>query len=189
MSRELHDTLIQDFTGTSLSLQRAFNKVESAPADAKAILGNVLSSTDLALDRARRRILEARGMPTNTVCTALERVVARHQDQTKARIVLKCEPGDTPLPAPLRSEIAALAEELLRNAIKHAGATRIEIAYSRTASGMTLCVQDDGCGFDPDGVGPDRFGLVGARERAASLDLVLSIESAPGRGTTVTASA
>jgi nitrate/nitrite-specific signal transduction histidine kinase len=50
---------------------------------------------------------------------------------------------------------------------------------------MTLCIQDDGCGFDPDCVPPDHLGLGIMRERAAAIGASLSITSQIGHGTEV----
>ena len=49
---------------------------------------------------------------------------------------------------------------------------------------MTVVVEDDGKGFDPDTVRPEALGLLGMRERLALLDGTLAIESAPGKGST-----
>jgi signal transduction histidine kinase len=52
---------------------------------------------------------------------------------------------------------------------------------------VSLRVRDDGRGFDPGEVGPDRMGLRIMRERLESVGASLEIDSAPGRGTTITA--
>jgi signal transduction histidine kinase len=51
---------------------------------------------------------------------------------------------------------------------------------------VTLTVADDGAGFDPDGDFPGHLGLRSMRERADRAAATLSIESAPGAGTTLT---
>ena len=56
----------------------------------------------------------------------------------------------------------------------------------RSGNRVSVLVEDDGVGFDPDEVlGTSRLGLVGIRERAESLGGTFVIESAPGSGTTV----
>ena len=52
---------------------------------------------------------------------------------------------------------------------------------------VSLSVRDDGRGFDPGAVEPDRMGLRIMRERLDSVGASLEIVSAPGRGTTITA--
>jgi signal transduction histidine kinase len=50
---------------------------------------------------------------------------------------------------------------------------------------VRLSIRDWGCGFDPDQVYEERFGLQGIRQRAQLLGTIASIESAPGQGTSI----
>ena len=51
---------------------------------------------------------------------------------------------------------------------------------------VSLIIEDDGCGFDPDeALQRERLGLLGIRERAEMLGGTLTVESKPGAGTTV----
>ena len=78
-----------------------------------------------------------------------------------------------------------IAEEALNNVTRHADAGHVSIHLSY-ADGVTLTVQDDGEGFDPQAVEPDRYGLIGIRERATLVDGTVEIDSAPHKGTTLT---
>ena len=83
-------------------------------------------------------------------------------------------------------------QEALNNALLHSGANRIEVHLERNETSVRLTICDDGCGFDPllarqrkrrlDGIG-----LLGMRERIESLNGKLTIDSAPGRGTSILA--
>ncbi|MFO1306033.1 MAG: sensor histidine kinase [Burkholderiales bacterium] len=81
-----------------------------------------------------------------------------------------------------------IVQEALRNATRHAQATKVTVAVQAQASGLTLIVRDDGAGFDP-GAGRARrsLGLVSMRERVRLIGGKLDVESAPGRGTSVLA--
>ena len=61
------------------------------------------------------------------------------------------------------------------------------MTVTEDATRVYVSINDDGRGFDP-GLPVSGFGIVGMRERAALLDGTLTIDSAPGRPTTVTAS-
>ena len=67
----------------------------------------------------------------------------------------------------------------------HAGARRVSVQLNY-GDGVTLIIQDDGEGFDPQAVELGRYGLVGIHERATLVDGVVEIDSAPDKGTTLT---
>ena len=74
------------------------------------------------------------------------------------------------------------------NALKHAHASNIWVEVVQEGDEVQLTVRDDGVGFDAGAPGPEgHFGLTMMRERATVASGSLAIESAPGRGTTVTA--
>jgi signal transduction histidine kinase len=76
--------------------------------------------------------------------------------------------------------------ESLANVLKHAGATRTTISLTFNAGRLQLGVSDDGRGFDPASM--PAGGLVGLRDRIRALGGTLTVASAPGRGTRVSAS-
>jgi signal transduction histidine kinase len=77
-------------------------------------------------------------------------------------------------------------QECLSNAARHAEASRVEIELAQRNSTLSVRVADDGCGFDPQRESAG-YGLRGMGERVDLLDGRLTIESAQGRGTEVTA--
>jgi len=79
-----------------------------------------------------------------------------------------------------------ILQEALSNVSKHARATRCRVTLGplKGGEGVRLCILDDGDGFEPVSNG-DGLGLVGMRERLASLSGTLVIATAPGQGTTL----
>jgi signal transduction histidine kinase len=77
-------------------------------------------------------------------------------------------------------------QEALNNVIKHAGASEVRVTMVENAETLELVVEDNGCGFDVEAA-PQRFGIVGMRERVLLARGRLEIDSAPGEGTRVTA--
>jgi signal transduction histidine kinase len=74
--------------------------------------------------------------------------------------------------------------EAVQNAVKHAGATAVQVRLSRRDGCLTLEVTDDGIGFDPAAV-CEGSGLANMRDRVESLGGELAVRSSPGRGSTV----
>src|SRR5262249_12610573 len=94
------------------------------------------------------------------------------------------------LPPPLETALYRIVQELLTNVAKHARARHVSVILERGPHQVLAIVEDDGCGFDADGVpscnGDGRgLGLLGVSERVALVDGTFQIESAPGRGTTL----
>ena len=79
-----------------------------------------------------------------------------------------------------------ICQESLSNVARHAGAKTIRIEMFADNDSVALEVIDDGFGFsDENQIKAGSYGLLGMRERAASLDGWLEVSSAPGRGTSI----
>jgi signal transduction histidine kinase len=84
-----------------------------------------------------------------------------------------------------RESIVRIVREAVTNAVRHGGASHIDILFETNGS-PALRVFDDGVGFVPtDAAHSGRFGLIGMRERAEAIGASLAVQSAPGQGTTV----
>ena len=108
------------------------------------------------------------------------------------RIVVQAAADLPPLPEFVSGNLLLVAQEAIRNAIHHADCERVvvEAGWNPRDRVVSLVVRDDGRGFDPAAVaGTDRghFGLQVMRERMAGIGGSLMIDTAPSRGTTVTA--
>ena len=90
------------------------------------------------------------------------------------------------LPAKVETALFRITQEALTNVVKHADAKTVRITFARQERSVVLTVDDDGRGFSRAQVPGDQFGLVGMRERTASVNGALDIESKPGAGTRLT---
>jgi signal transduction histidine kinase len=88
----------------------------------------------------------------------------------------------------VETAIYRIVQEALDNAVKHAGASRVQVEVTQDSEleGVKVRIEDDGDGFDP-ATERDGSGLAGMRERAELLGGFLRIHSSPGQGTRITA--
>ena len=84
-----------------------------------------------------------------------------------------------------------VAQEALNNVVRHARATRVKIRLTRNSGAIQMEIGDNGKSFPVEKAmlarNPKRLGLVGMRERLEMVGGSLTIESFPGKGTTVRA--
>jgi len=108
------------------------------------------------------------------------REVAR---RTGTKVRVDAEDVADDLPDEYRTCIYRVVQEALHNATRHAKAATVKVTVRREQAAVRVVIQDDGVGFDPrHGKG---VGILGMEERVRHLAGVFKVESAPGRGTTV----
>ena len=195
MAHEIHDTLAQGFTSIVMNLEAAEGDVPPSSTRAQHHLDQARQTARESLTEARRLVwaLRPEALESLPLPEALERLAGRWSVQ--AGIAASVATTGTPcsLPSEVEATLFRVAQEALNNARKHArGASRVALTLSYMKDTVALDARDDGAGFDPDreaGRVRDRnlggFGLRGMRERVEGVGGTLSIESAPGEGTTL----
>jgi signal transduction histidine kinase len=123
---------------------------------------------------------------------SLETMAAHVAVGDTPRITVRAAETVCDLPEFVAGNLLLVAQEAIRNAVHHAESETVHVRVeSDAATGIvTLTVRDDGRGFDPAaaaGVAQGHFGLQVMRERMEGIGGTLAIESAAGRGTTITA--
>lgn len=180
ISRDLHDGLAQELVFIAAQTRRIAKHHEEHPEE----LGAAASAADRALAEARRAI-DALTKKTDDPLDSVIRDVAEELT-TRAEVRLEIETVPIKVTPEEREELVRIVREAITNAVRHGGASRIEVTLSN-GEGLSLCISDDGTGFDPDVASEKKwsFGLQSMHERAARLNGTLVLTSAPGRGTTV----
>jgi PAS domain S-box-containing protein len=187
LAREIHDTLLQGFTGVALKLVAASSRFTASP-EAAASLQDVVSLAQKTLVDARQAVWDLRSpsLVGGELVTEL-RVLAEGAVRG-AGLRLEFQVRGTP--RPVGPEVQAVAgrvvQEALTNVVKHAAAGTVHVRLSFRDRGLQLSVKDDGRGFaaDPNFQGyGGHWGLLGMRERAAGVRGKLRVRSAPGQGT------
>ncbi|MEV8411619.1 ATP-binding protein, partial [Streptomyces niveus] len=91
------------------------------------------------------------------------------------------------LPAAQEEAMLRVAQEALHNALRHSGADRVDVSIAPRGQGAVLSVTDNGKGFEPRTVrrAGRHLGLVSMRDRSSGVGGRLTVQSAPGQGTTI----
>jgi len=183
VARDLHDEVNQSLTGLLLRLEAAR---EAAPPE----LEGELAETKALANQAMTELLSlARQLrPTALDDLGLAAAVGGQVEQLgrgEFETALKVEGDFSDLGGDAQLVVYRVAQEALSNAARHSGAGRVEVHLRRAGSdGVVLEVADDGRGFAFD-ESQRGLGIAGMRERALLIGAELTIESRPGRGTTV----
>ncbi len=182
VARDLHDEVNQSLTGLLLRLEAAR---EAAPPE----LEGELAETKALANQAMTELLSlARQLrPTALDDLGLAAAIEGQLDRLGGEIAtsLQVEGDFSALGDDAQLVVYRVAQEALSNAARHSGAGRVEVRLRRTGDGgVVLEVADDGRGFAFD-ESQRGLGIGGMRERALLIGAELTIESGPGRGTTV----
>ncbi len=186
IARDLHDRLGQWLTYIGLELER-INTAQAEPSlELKQLHGDVQG----AISDLRDTLIELRAavQPGRPLTVVIGEVVDRFSKRGDVEITVSVPDDRTVHLAPLvENELLRIAQEALTNVEKHAKATHVHLSWSIEDGRGVLVVQDNGRGFDPTrGIRGTAYGLVGMRERAASVGAILEVTSEPEQGTVIT---
>ena len=123
------------------------------------------------------------------VGAALEWLARRTREEQGIDTTVDLGGETAAIPRPLGSVLYSVAQEAVSNAVRHAAARSIAITLAADGGTARLDVVDDGRGFDPAEARVRRpgMGLFAMSERVVLVDGSVAVDSAPGRGTRVTA--
>jgi len=187
IGHELQEDLAQKLCALSINVGRF-----SSEYDGNAKLAAGLNELQQQLwDVSRDALRLSRQLNPAAVEVLVLSAVLRnlcHQATDQKRSVLFVQNEDVPpLPENVSLPLYRVAQESLRNALTHSGATRINVELGASATTVRLSVRDNGCGFVVASNTKPGLGLSGMAERMRSSGGAFSIISNPGEGTTVTA--
>ena len=185
IARELHDELGQQLTALNLTLALTQQRVNDGPQRIKANLSELESLLKRTHKTVRQLVTELRPLPFDQL--GLSEAIEWLARQTEQRAQLRCkvvvEKLDG-LSAAVSTAAFRVIQEALTNVQRHARAKTVEIVAVVQGSELMLSVSDDGVGLPPL-ARPSGFGLIGIRERVASLAGRLELRERTGGGTTV----
>jgi two-component system NarL family sensor kinase len=183
IARDLHDGVVQDLAAVSYSLSAA---AEGAPAPFDADLREAAAETRQGIRQLRTLLVEI--YPPELHRAGLSAALADLLTASEARGIettLEVDP-EVELGREAEALLFRVAQEALRNVIKHAGATRVGVRVGRKNGRVQLFVEDDGRGFDPQHLdGNAHFGLRMLADLVRDSGGELKIDSTQGTGSRV----
>jgi len=190
IARELHDDVGQRIVAVSMGLgalinliaggdRRAVERIQELGREVQALVGDVSKMSH----RLHSSVLEPFGLASaaQTLCREMS---------TRHNVAVAFVDEDVPptLPDGVALNVFRVLQEALSNAVKHSGSDRYDVTIRGRGDRIQLDVRDQGRGFDPAvALATSGLGLVSMQERLRFMNGEVTIESSPGKGTTVRA--
>lgn len=187
IARELHDSTSQSLTSILVGLRNL--EQASDPADLngridelRAVVGATLEEVHVLAWQLRPSVLDDLGL-----VTALQRYLADVQRRAGLQLDFAAHGLEDRLPVTLETAIYRVVQETVTNIVRHANATTASVLVEQRAGTVRVIVEDDGQGFDAAAAmrKETSLGLQGIHERARLFNGKVTVESEPGRGTSV----
>ncbi len=185
IARDLHDGVVQELAGTAFALSGIAREQALGPE-----LRDSLHGTSQALRRSLRQLrsllveIHPPGLDATGLGAALEDLTAPASSAGVETSVSVSGVEDAP--DHVATLVWRVAQEAIRNAVRHARATRLSVQVRGDERQVRLTVADDGIGFDPDAASrAGSYGLRGLQSLVEDGGGRVRVDSAPGAGTTV----
>ncbi|WP_309717485.1 sensor histidine kinase [Armatimonas sp.] len=194
LARDLHDTVKQQVFATALQVSAARDLLESAPEAARECLDTARELAQQTQKELTSVLKELRPVTPGqgSLPILLQSHIADWSRRTGVHTVLELA-SPPRLTDDASNALLRLTQEALANIARHSGATEVHLSLRQEEPGVALLsIADNGRGFVPEYVTRRTnidagLGLATMRERAEALPGgVFSLQSAPGKGTTIT---
>jgi two-component system CheB/CheR fusion protein len=198
ISRELHDQMGQQLTALLMGLKSLPDVADSShrPPSYNQQLDSLEQIADTLMQQMHHLALELRPAALDTL--GLVPTLRQHIEEWSPRNGIQADfvsrglTKASRLPTEVETALYRVVQEALTNVVRHSGAQRVSVVVECQGDYVTAIVEDDGRGFEveenEDGSPrpvAQRLGLLGMQERMDLVGGTLTIESAPGQGTTV----
>ena len=189
LSLDLHDDSIQ----TLIAVCHTLDTLKDVPSPAYQSLLDVRSSVASTVAKLRTLSIALRPplLDEMGIVSAIRSLISESAAEAGFTSELNLEGEPRRLPPNIELGIFRIAQEAVRNIVRHAKAVRVRINIAFTAKDINVEIVDDGVGFDTSTlsrrIGENHIGVLTMQEHAEMLHGRLIIDSALGKGTKVKA--
>lgn len=192
IAREIHDTVAQHLSSIQMFLHAAERVDPDSVAMPHIHRAREAAATSLADARRFIRELAPAALVDQGIGAALRRLADTQWKSDTLDVHVRVA-DSLDLPMHVQTALLRIAQGAMANVTQHANARNATISIERDASTVRMTITDDGQGFDRDSVAAstasgvsDSFGLTATQERVDQLGGTLTVETSPGRGTSIT---
>jgi PAS domain S-box-containing protein len=185
---DLHASLLQSLSAVSMGLESSKLLLLHAPDRAPKQLDRALSHLHQVIQEARdfTARLEPRTAPHDSLLQSLELLIQRNDSWPCPPFLIDVDPvAAGRLSVEQEIHLLAIAREAVSNTVQHARAGSGSIRFGLWEGTARLEIRDDGIGFKPVEIGNNSLGLTNMATHVKNLQGRLTIEAAPGEGTTI----
>ncbi len=193
ISRELHDVVVQTFSGINLCLAAMKRTVKTNTkgrerniARTQMLVEKCVNSIHQFARDLRPTVLDDIGL-----MPALQTFLKEFKARTGIQVSLSAFAGVERVIGDKRIVLYRVAQEALANVSRHAQASRVVVSLQQRDGAVCMKIRDNGKGLPPaaiwSGKKSKRLGLLGMEERLEMVGGDFKIEGGPGQGTTIIA--
>jgi signal transduction histidine kinase len=185
MGQELHDDICQHLVGTTLAAKVLTQRLVQQHSDLAGEAQTIIDLIEVGTSKTRQL---ARGLLLSSIAPDQLAEKLNELADEGSRSGVPCgfrQAGDVRMADPeVTAQLYRIAQEAMRNAVRHAGATQVEISLVGDGQAVCLMVEDDGRGL-PDLERRSGMGLPIMSRRAEYIGAKLSLIATPTGGTRV----
>ena len=196
VSREIHDTLLQNLAAIGMELESIGHELHPTDGGGRDAVRRLQRQVGHSLREARDLVVALRKNGTfksRGLADAVRELADSATARRGAHVSVHVNGREERCPPDVELQLLRICQEAMNNALRHGRAGDIQIAIDMEPDAVSLTVTDNGSGFAIDdagaarGAGGEHLGLLGMHERAERVGGRLTITSAPGAGTVVSA--
>jgi two-component system, NarL family, sensor kinase len=187
IAKDLHDGVGQMMSAAKMNLSAIESELKFDNADQQQSFDKIIQLVDESCKEVRTvsHIMMPNALLKNNLADAIREFVNRLNNKN-LKVHVYTEGLDERMDSNTETVLYRVIQECVNNAIKHAGATNLDISLIRDKDGISGTIEDNGKGFDAiDKDKSDGIGLKNITTRIEYLKGTVDFDSAPGRGTVV----